>query len=108
MTKHWTTKTKNQQVTVYVTTADGTADHDSDLERSSPARLDRKEAHAYLAREAIGNYASARRFAMTELLEEISATPTGLREIGCLYQYATQHSPFSISATVYEDGAGTN
>jgi hypothetical protein len=108
MTTHWKTTVKKQKVTVYVITADRTAERNSDLERSSTARCDRKEAHARLAREAIGNYASARGLSMMGPPEEISATPSGLREVGWLCEYATAHNPVSISATVHEECAGTN
>jgi hypothetical protein len=108
MTTHWKTTAKKQKITLYVITADRTAERDSDQERSAPVRPDRKEAHAFLAREAIGNYASARGLAIAGPPEEISATPAGLREVGWLCEYATAHNPVSLSATVYEECAATN
>lgn len=103
MTTYWKTTSKNQKTIVYVLTADRTVERNSDRERSATAEVKLKEAHACLSREAIGNYARRRGLSMTKALQQIEAIPPGLREVGWLFEYATTHHPFSISATVYED-----
>jgi hypothetical protein len=99
MKKHWRAITRTPHRTLYVTTADSTTRAQEN--RGVVPGLD--AAHRRLALEAFGDYVLSRGVQLVGPPQQLESTPANLAEVAWLREFASKHSPYSLSATVYED-----
>lgn len=99
MKKHWKAISRAPRATLYVTTADTatTAQENRDI----AIKLD--AAHRRLGLEALGDYVLSRGVQLAGPPQQLESTPANLAEVAWLREFASKHSPYSLSATVYEN-----
>ncbi len=103
MRKHWKATVHTPHVAIYVTTRSESAERISDGDQNVRGGTELNAAHRRVALEAIDNYARPRGLRLIGPPEEIDSTPPDLHEIAWLSEFASKHTPFSPTATVYED-----
>lgn len=103
MKKHWKAICRAPRATVYVTTADTTT---TAQESRDIANNNLDAAHGRLAREALGDYILSRGLQLVGPPQQLESIPANLVEVAWLREFASKHSPHSLTATVYEDSQG--
>jgi hypothetical protein len=101
--KHWKAIALTPRLTVYVTTADQTVEQSGDREENSHVGIEWEAAHRRVALEALGNYVRSRGLRLVDPPHRIHSTPQDLHQLAPLREFRSAKSPYSITATVYED-----